>query len=246
VGRIIFIRLDNKRFCIFNSCATLITSKWGHPTCQYASVLVPPRFWLQLVGDSLELLLDSPLHDQKRLQPLHLTRALLLRFAPFNARGKLWHSATYPITCRFTSGRFTPQSSRARLGRSSARLVVLLVSRLCATRFVAARLGRRFQSGSNKLRRASLLTPGFRKRSIRATCFFGKNAPRSREYSATSCSQHLFNGLGGGLSSWESISCGNSAIFRTVSSSREGTKADRTSERLHPNVTARPTAPASA
>jgi hypothetical protein len=50
VGRIIFIRLEDKRFCIFDSCATLITSKCGRPTCQYASVLVPPRFWLQLVG----------------------------------------------------------------------------------------------------------------------------------------------------------------------------------------------------
>jgi hypothetical protein len=47
---IIFIRLDDKRFCVLESCVTLITSKCGHPTCQYATVLVPPRFRLQPVG----------------------------------------------------------------------------------------------------------------------------------------------------------------------------------------------------
>jgi hypothetical protein len=63
----------------------------------------------------------------------------------------------FRATCRL----YAFQSSKARLGRSGARMAVLLVSRLCATRLVAARLGRRFQSGSNKLRRASLVTPDF-------------------------------------------------------------------------------------
>jgi hypothetical protein len=52
LGKAIFIRLEDRRFCIINSCVTIVTTKCGHPGCQYASVLVPPRYYWVGVGTS--------------------------------------------------------------------------------------------------------------------------------------------------------------------------------------------------
>jgi len=43
-GKAIFIRLEDSRCCMIESGVTIVTTKCGHPGCQYASVLVPPRY----------------------------------------------------------------------------------------------------------------------------------------------------------------------------------------------------------
>jgi hypothetical protein len=51
-GKLIFIRLEDRRFCIAESCVTIVTTKCGHAGCQYASVLVPPRYNIDVIGGS--------------------------------------------------------------------------------------------------------------------------------------------------------------------------------------------------
>jgi hypothetical protein len=77
---IIFIRLDDKRFCIFESCVTLITIKCGHPTCQYASVLVPPRFWLQPVGGRFGTFIRFPATRSKEVTTVAVNSRFITAF----------------------------------------------------------------------------------------------------------------------------------------------------------------------
>jgi hypothetical protein len=48
--RVIFIRLEDERFCVMKSCVTIVTTKCGHAACQYAPVLAPPRYTVVGIG----------------------------------------------------------------------------------------------------------------------------------------------------------------------------------------------------
>jgi hypothetical protein len=57
----IFIRLEDERFCILSSCVTIVTTRCGHPACQYVPVLVPPRYgWVGIGGRFWGNLIEFP------------------------------------------------------------------------------------------------------------------------------------------------------------------------------------------
>jgi hypothetical protein len=49
-GNLVFIRLEDKQFCIISSCVTIVTTKCPHAVCQYVTALVPPRYEIVPVG----------------------------------------------------------------------------------------------------------------------------------------------------------------------------------------------------
>lgn len=51
-NRLVFIRIEEDRFCLEESCITIITRRCGHQNCQYAAAFVPPRYKWNSVGDS--------------------------------------------------------------------------------------------------------------------------------------------------------------------------------------------------
>jgi hypothetical protein len=59
-GTLVFIRLEDKQFCIMSSCVTIATTKCGRAACQYAAVLVPPRYEIVPVGGFWGELIDFP------------------------------------------------------------------------------------------------------------------------------------------------------------------------------------------
>jgi hypothetical protein len=50
LNNVIFIRLEDERFCVMKSCVTIVTTKCGHAACQYAPVLAPPRYTVVGIG----------------------------------------------------------------------------------------------------------------------------------------------------------------------------------------------------
>jgi len=51
-NHLIFIRIEEDRFCLEASCITVITRQCGHPNCQYTTAFVPPRYRWHSGGDS--------------------------------------------------------------------------------------------------------------------------------------------------------------------------------------------------
>ena len=59
IGGLVFIRLEDPRFCISGSCVTIIMMKCWNTSCQYAVALVPPRY---AIDSSISPLWGSFIH----------------------------------------------------------------------------------------------------------------------------------------------------------------------------------------